>query len=294
MERGVRYFGMGLLFGSLGLLTGCGGGGSLPTTTIANTQVVLVQDNQVLTQGLDGSNPSVVGNSTVAGYTAVGFDGHTLAVPALNGATVDVTLVDTRTGSSHLEFTGLRQSSIALSPDSMALACIDDSTIGVPPQVKTIDRLTGTTSNWGPAISDMIIGSGMAWDPLNRYIAVPRQQNNQLVLLSRSTVSAPIVVGAGTQPAFSPDGSQLAYVTPSGDVALYNVGSKTNRILKPTNIVDTVSFSRDGKSLLVTARRQTEGAFFISTVASMSLTTGQLTYLATPDQAQEVLGTVVK
>jgi len=300
MERCVRFCGVGAALAGLSVLVGCGGGGdsSVPGAGTLTTQMLVVENNNVLTRDLSGANPKVIATSTAAPYSVVSPDGRTVVVPAINDTThkFDVSLVDTQTGTSHLEFSGITQSSLAMSPDSMALAFID-SDLGVSPQVKTVDRLTGSTTKWGPAISDMIVGSGLAWDPLNRYIAVPRQENTTILLLSRSSATAPVVVGSGVLPTFSPNGSTVAYVTLDDKVALYSVGTKTTRILECSNKIETVAFARDGKSLLVTAIFPLKEGSWDSRIATMSLTTGAISFVdiaADAPQPQMVVGTIVK
>lgn len=295
----MRFLGAGFALVGLSVLVGCGGrDANIPEGTPLTAQILVVENNEVLTSDLSGANSKVIGTSTAAPYSVVSPDGRTVILPAINDTThkFDVSLVDTQSGASHLEFTGIPQSSLALSPDSMALAFID-SAVEVSPQIKIVDRLTGSTTKWGPAISDMLGGSGLAWDPLNRYIAVPHLEGNNLLLLSRSNTANPIIVGPGVRPAFSPDGSLLAYVTLDGNVALYNLDAKTNRILKAGNKVETVSFSRDGKSLLVTAVFEISKGNSQSRIATMSLNTGSLTFVNTSTEAlvpQTLIGTILK
>jgi len=292
----VRFGGAAFALVGLGVLAGCGGGGAdaLPVGDSSAVSMLVLVDNHVLTQDLNGSNGKIVATSNGAPWTRIGSDGKTLAVPAIGAPqTWDVTLYDLKAGTSHTEFTGISQSSIDLSPDLMALAYISD--LGTAPQIKTSDRLTKTTSNWGPVIPDLSIQSGLAWDPLNRYMATVHKTSNEVILVSRSTVSTPIVVGAGYGPSFSPDGSTLAYITNDYNVALYNVTAHTTRFLNAVDAVESVAFSLDGKSLVVTALRPDGPSALKARVATMSLNSNAINYAPlAPADAQGVLGLVLK
>ena len=78
----------------------------------------------------------------------------------------------------------------------------------------------------------------------------PKQQ----LYVSALDGSAPLLIGEGHSPAFSPDGKNLAF-TYRGSIFLWQPGGEARRIIKVAGEVGNLQWSPDGKTLLFTDNR---------------------------------------
>lgn len=294
MPTNMRFPYFCLLAGVL-ILTGCGGAGTSSPSSQPSGNLLVAVDRNLLTQDSRGTHQETVATSDFSGLATLSLDGHTIAMPTRGSDNLrQVLFVDAVVGNGHVEFSGLPESSVAISPDNMAMAYIDGAT--ATRQIKTADRLTQAVSNWGPAIQDLVPVRGLAWDSQNRFIATVQGSNvESVVLVPRDPAGSVITVGEGDQPAFSVDGATLAYVTTSGDLGLYDVASRTKQTFALSAKIENVQFSRDGFGLYVTAIRPDGPAGEVARVAYVSLDTKKLSYVAAQAQGpQSLVGEIVR